>query len=86
MTSAAPRFAVARCANGHARFFIGRYAYPHAMPIGRPITSQQPERAKTYDDQVAAQIVVNFFNAIEGVVNDKPSLTWLVVELPEAWT
>ena len=86
MTTAAPRFAVARCANGHARFFIGRFIFPADLPVGRPVTSQQPDRAKAYASRTDAQIAATFFNAVESVVNDKPSLTWLVVELPEAWT
>ena len=77
-------FAVARMQRGQPRFFDGSYVECKTMPI--PVTTGEPDKAQPYDDRAIAQIMVDFFNAFDGLKTRIPQRNWLVVELPEAWT
>lgn len=77
-------FAVARMLRGQPRFFAGSYAQNQSIPI--PVTTGAPDKAQSYDDAKIAQIVVDFFNAFDGLKTRVPQRNWIVIELPEAWT
>jgi hypothetical protein len=80
------KFALARPEHGQPRFFTGRYVAGESLQLMSPITSGQPDQAKTWEDRVVAELVMALLNI--GVVcktgdNAKP---WIIMEMPEAWT
>lgn len=77
-------FAIGRLLRGQPRFFDGSYVGDKSIPI--PVTTGAPDKAKAYDDRRIAQVMVDAFNAFDGLRAHAPQRHWTVVELPEAWT
>lgn len=77
------KFAVARQLRGQPRFFVGSYVQNQTIPI--PVTTGAPDKAKSYDDRQIALIMVDVFNAFDGLKTRAPQRNWTVIELPEAW-
>lgn len=79
------KLAIACMRKGQPRFFAGRYDHSRdGMPC--PVTTGRPDLARSYDERGVAQLLVNFFNVLDGIEERKPSRNWSVIDLPEAWT
>lgn len=77
------KFAVWRQRDKQPRFFTG--AYDDRATVCTPLTTGRPEQARTYDALAVAQVIADFFNALEGIKAGAPQRHWQVIELPEAW-
>ena len=51
-----------------------------------PVTTGQPDEAKTWEDRVVAELVAGFLNVLYGVDTGVNSQPWIIMEMPEAWT
>jgi hypothetical protein len=79
------KLALARPLRGQPRFFAGRYE-PSDIACMTPVTTGQPDRAKTYQDRAVAEIVAAFLNVLDGIHTGTTARPWIIMELPEAWT
>jgi hypothetical protein len=80
------KWALARPQNGQPRFFNGKFAAGESLKLLSPVTSAQPDQAKTYEDEVVVDCILSFLNLIYGIrygVNDR---VWIKIEMPEAWS
>lgn len=79
------KYALARPCRGQPRFFTGRYVVGESLGLMSPVTSGQPDEAKTWEDRVVVELIAGFLNVLAGIktgVNDQP---WIIMEMPEAW-
>lgn len=77
-------FAVVRILRGEPRFFTG--LYDQHQTCFSPVTTGRPDQARAYESRDIAQVIADFFDALDGVKTGKPQRQWLTIELPEAWT
>jgi hypothetical protein len=80
------KFALARPENGHPRFFTGRYVAGASLALMSPITTGQPDQAKTWEDRVVVEIVMALLNVGVACGTGENSAPWIIMEMPEAWT
>jgi hypothetical protein len=78
------KYALARPSRTQPRFFAGRYLPGDPMPL--PVTTGQPDHAKTYEDRVVAELMMAYLNLLVGIATGVNSQPWIIMPLPEAWT
>lgn len=80
------KYALARPDHGQPRFFTGRYVAGESLSLMSPVTSRQPDEAKTWDDETVVKAVQAFLNVVAACRTGEPAAPWIVMPLPEAWT
>lgn len=66
---------------GHLRFFAGRYSTRGPIPL--PVSTGNPDAAKSYGDTAVAKFVCTFLNVTAGSDFAQSSVPWAVMPLPE---
>jgi hypothetical protein len=81
------KFAAARMVRLQPRFFDGRYCVgKDGLGALKAMTTGEPDKARTYQDQVVAHLVVDFLNVLDGIGTGERKLPWIVMPLPEQWS
>lgn len=80
------KYSVARMQRTEPRFFVGRFDDQTVLKPMVPVTTGKPDDARTYEDEVVAKAMADFFNVLDFVHTGERTLPWIVMPLPEAWT
>ncbi|MBW7968142.1 hypothetical protein [Bradyrhizobium sp. BR 10289] len=79
------QYACARLMDRQPRFFQ-RFADSSApLKLVSPVTTGQPDQAKTYDDRGVATVMCAVLNLNVALRTSSTANPWIVMEMPEEW-